>query len=80
VGKGWATLNGGNTGSVVTVNEAVTAAIKGLTITGGSGSAAPSNTEQAGRIVGGGIYNNNGSLTITNSTVSGNTRWTATAT
>jgi hypothetical protein len=68
-GFGPATLNGGNnelsTGSVVTIDEGVTAAITGLTVTGGFG--------EGGGIGsgGGGIYNA-GSLTLIDSTVSGN--------
>jgi hypothetical protein len=68
-GFGQATLNGGNIGSVVTVNEGVTVAITGLTITGGNGSQQPCGPDCG---MGGGIFNK-GSLTLTKSTVTGNT-------
>jgi predicted outer membrane repeat protein len=67
-GSGQATLDGAKSGSVVTVEPGVTAAISSLTITGGSGSLEPITFS----IVGGGITNF-GSLTLTDSTVSGNT-------
>jgi hypothetical protein len=67
-GSGQATLDGAKSGSVVTVERGVTAAITRLTITGGSGSLEPITFS----IVGGGITNF-GSLTLTDSTVSGNT-------
>jgi predicted outer membrane repeat protein len=67
-GFGPARLDGQKSGSVVTVEEGVSAAIAGLTITGGSGSPEPINIF----IAGGGIANY-GSLTLTDSTVSGNT-------
>ncbi len=70
-GFGPATLNGRNGGSVVVVNEGVTVSITGLTITGGSGSDVPCGTECKVKL-GGGILNN-GSLTLINSTVAGNT-------
>ena len=62
-GSGQATLDGAKSGSVVTVERGVTVALTRLTITGGSGS--PEG-------IGGGITNF-GSLTLTDSTVSGNT-------
>jgi hypothetical protein len=71
-GFGPATLNGRNTGSVVTVNEGVTVAITGLTITGGSGSNRREPCSLPDCLVGGGILNF-GSVSLTNSTVSGNT-------
>jgi hypothetical protein len=67
-GSGQATLDGAKSGSVVTVERGVTVAITRLTITGGSGSPEPFTSD----IVGGGITNF-GSLTLTDSTVSGNT-------
>jgi predicted outer membrane repeat protein len=67
-GSGQATLDGAKSGSVVTVERGVTVAITRLTITGGSGSPEPFTSS----IVGGGITNF-GSLTLTDSTVSGNT-------
>src|SRR5262249_15573087 len=66
-GFGPATLNGAKSGSVLIVEEIATVAITGLTITGGSGSSV-SICDNCG----GGIYNN-GSLTLTNSTVRDNT-------
>jgi predicted outer membrane repeat protein len=66
-GSGQATLDGAKAGSVVTVERGVTVAITRLTITGGSGSPEPYTSS----IVGGGITNF-GSLTLTDSTVSGN--------
>ena len=54
------TIDGGGTGSVITVNSGVQFAVTNLTLTNGS------NT------VGGGIDNASGSVTLTNSTVSGN--------
>jgi predicted outer membrane repeat protein len=67
-GSGQGTLDGAKSGSVVTVERGVTVAITRLTITGGSGSPQPYTRD----IVGGGITNF-GSLTLTDSTVSGNT-------
>jgi predicted outer membrane repeat protein len=67
-GFGPATLNGAKSGSVVTVEERATVAIMGLTITGGSGTLEVH--ECPGRC-GGGVLND-GSLTLTNSTVSDN--------
>lgn len=54
------TIDGGGTGSVITVNSGVQFAVTNLTLTNGS------NT------VGGGIDNASGRVTLTNSTVSGN--------
>jgi hypothetical protein len=54
-------LDGNSTSRVLLVNGGVTASIQGLTIQNGSGD-------------GGGIYNN-GTLTLTNSTLSGNMAW-----
>jgi predicted outer membrane repeat protein len=65
-----ATLDGQKSGSVVIVQEGVSAAIAGLTITGGSGSVVPLNLLG---ITGGGGILNSGSLTLTNSTVTNNT-------
>jgi hypothetical protein len=68
---GPATLNGANNatreGSVVTVTGGVTVAVTGLTITGGY-TLTGYNTNEGG----GGIHNEGGSLTLINSTVSGN--------
>jgi predicted outer membrane repeat protein len=67
-GFGPATLDGAKSGSVVIVEASATVAIRNLTIRGGSGTfectRCPSKS-------GGGIFNN-GSLTLTNSTVSDN--------
>ena len=58
----------GGDGSVLTVDAGVTAAVSGVTITGGFGTI----PENAGTAAGGGI-NNNGTLTLTDSTISDNT-------
>jgi uncharacterized repeat protein (TIGR01451 family) len=60
-GVGGATLDGGGSGPVVTVDLAATVVVNDLTITGGN---------SADR--GGGIYNNGGTVTLNNSTVKGN--------
>jgi predicted outer membrane repeat protein len=69
VGPGAAslTVSGNNASRVFQVNAAVTATISGLTISDGytDGGA------------GGGIYNNRGTLTVTSSTISGNTAFWA---
>src|SRR6266702_4773936 len=57
------TLDGGNSTQVLLVNNGVTFTLKALTIAHGS---APSD------IGGGGLYNNGGTVTISNSTFSGN--------
>ena len=61
-GGGFVTLSGGGTVLVFVVNEGVTLNLHRLTISGRSPTA-----------YGGAIYNNHGTLTITNSTFSGNT-------
>ena len=61
---GGATLDGGHTGSVLTIEPGVTVTISSFTITGGAG------------FVGGGICSNGGSVTLTGSTISGNTAGT----
>jgi hypothetical protein len=61
IGSGDATINGGNSGTVVTVNGGYNVGMRNLTITGGTASADS----------GGGI-NNSGTLTLSNSTVAGN--------
>lgn len=81
-GFGQATLNGANSrenrGSVI-VNHGATLTIKGLTITGGYNDECPSALppgchrgfpEEAEK--GGGIYNEGGAVTLTDSTVTGN--------
>ena len=60
LGTGPVTVNGGNLYTVFTVSPGVTASISGLTVTAGSGTS------------GGGV-DNNGTLTLTNDTVSSNT-------
>jgi hypothetical protein len=54
---------------IFTVNDVVNATFDGLTITNGSGK---SESKYGGIILGGGIYNDGGTLTVTNSTISGN--------
>ena len=72
VGRGQATLDGRNTGSVVKVDEGVTVAVTGLTITGGTGSEVSADlTCGDSNNYGGGILNL-GSLTLARSTVTGN--------
>ena len=55
------TLNGNNTSRVFDIAANVTASLSGLTITGGSTSGS-----------GGGLFNNGGTVTLTNCTLSGN--------
>ena len=65
--NGAVTVSGGGVTRVFTINSGRTAAISGLTIANGLAAGAfPANA-------GGGILNDHGSLTITNSTLSGNT-------
>jgi len=76
-GSPTATLDGGKAGTVLTINSGVTATVDSLTISGGKGmegahgtdgdSPGPGGAGQAGGIT------NNGTLTLTNSTVSHNT-------
>ena len=54
------TVSGGGLSRVFQVDAGVTATISGLTITGGN------------TVNGGGLYNDNGTATLTNCTVSGN--------
>lgn len=60
-GAGTTTINGGGLTRVFYITGAYTVSISGITITGG-------NTDS-----GGGIYNGGGTLTVTDSTISGNT-------
>jgi hypothetical protein len=64
------TLNGGGQGSVLTIDSGVTVTINTLTITGGSGTYVP----ELETVVGGGILNNdNGSVTLNGTSITGNT-------
>lgn len=63
-----ATLDADTQGSVLTVEEGVTVAIKNVTVTRGVGS----HPDYRGRLYGGGIFNS-GTLTLKNSAVIGNT-------
>jgi hypothetical protein len=54
---------------IFTVNDGVNATFDGLTITNGSGK---SESKYEGLILGGGIFNDGGTLTVTNSIISGN--------
>jgi CSLREA domain-containing protein len=58
-------ISGGGTTRVFQVNGGASAAFTGLTITGG-------NAGSLGLVVGGGIYNDGGTVTVSNSTFSGN--------
>src|SRR5262249_3285023 len=70
-GFGPATLNGAKSGSVVVVEEGVTVAMTGLTITGGSGSQVP--LSPFPKKTGGGGLLNSASLTLTTAPVTANT-------
>jgi hypothetical protein len=61
------TLNGGGQGSTLTVDQGVALTINTLTITGGTGT-----VDLSGAAQGGGIYNN-GSVTLNDSSITGNT-------
>ncbi len=64
-------ISGNNTSRVFYLNAGANLTISGITITKGSGTGTTNPGFFDGR--GGGIFNNQGTLTLTNSTVSGNT-------
>src|SRR5207302_866901 len=66
-GNGAVTVSGGGTSRIFTINSGITATIDNLTITNGLVSGASPGG------AGGAIYNDHGTLTIKNSTVSGST-------
>ncbi|HET7012346.1 MAG TPA: hypothetical protein VFI65_00440 [Streptosporangiaceae bacterium] len=68
-GAGTTTLDGNSLGTTLTVDPGVTATVKGFTITGGTGTATSESGTPAQ--VGGGVFNE-GTLTLTNDTVTGN--------
>ena len=85
-GFGIATLDGDNTGTVVTVSPGFTVAISNLTVIHGDGNSGGGIFNNSGSLIlrnvlvsentaenGGGIYNLRGSITAVNSTVSDNT-------
>ncbi|HEX8567524.1 MAG TPA: carboxypeptidase-like regulatory domain-containing protein [Pyrinomonadaceae bacterium] len=61
-------ISGNNTSRVFVVNPGANLSLEGVTITGGYGTVTPA----APFRFGGGIYNNGGTLSLTNSSVSGN--------
>lgn len=61
-------ISGNNTSRVFVVNAGANLSLEGVTITGGYGTVTPATSFRFG----GGIYNNGGTLSLTNSSVSGN--------
>ncbi len=60
------TINGNSTGSVFVIDSGETVSLSGLTITGGKGNSGPLGE------FGGGIYNDGGTVTLSNSSLAGN--------
>jgi len=86
-GDGQTIVDGGGTGTVVTVNHWGSVTLSGLTLTHGNAPAGGGIDNEVGTVIlqnstvsgnstsaggGGGIFNNDGTLTLQNSTVSGN--------